>query len=164
MFRNLHFAIALIIAPFLAIMAWYAADTMLSEKKERAKEGLGYELLGNSNCRYESGTCTMSNGNFELDIEVDRAEGGGLAVRLESAHPLDAVSMGWVNPEADRARQTGLESAGGGRTLWEGVIPGTASTEARMRVLARTDGTSYYGETATVFIDYETTLGEDFRQ
>ena len=164
MFRNFHFIIAFLVAPFLAIMAWYAADTMLGEKKEKAKEVLGYELLGDSNCRYESGTCTMSNGNFELDVQVDRAGQGKLAVRLESVHPLEGVSMGWVNPDADEAEQTALELAGEGRKRWQGVIPGEASTKARMRVLARADGTSYYGETATVFIDYETSFGEDFRQ
>lgn len=164
MFRNFHFIIAFLVAPFLAIMAWYAADTMLGKEEEKAKEGLGYELLGDSNCRYESGTCTMSNGNFELDIQVDRAGDGKLAVRLESAHPLSGVNMGWVNPDADDAEQTALKPAGDGRKRWEGVIPGEASTEARMRVLARADGTSYYGEAATVFIDYETSFGEDFRQ
>lgn len=164
MFRNFHFIIAFLVAPFLAIMAWYAADTMLGDKKEKAKEGLGYELLGDSNCRYESGTCTMSNGNFELSVQVDRAGEGKLAVRLESAHPLDAISMGWVNPGEEEANQTPLEPAGDKRVRWKGIIPGEASTEARMRVLARADGTSYYGETATVFIDYETSFGEDFRQ
>lgn len=164
MFRNFHFVIALLIAPALAIMAWYAADTMLSDKKEKAKEGLGYELIGESNCRYESGTCTMSNGNFELDIKVDRAGEGELAVRLESAHPLDAMSMGWVNPDADSTEQTMLKAVNEKATRWEGVIPGQASTKARMRVLARADGTSYYGDAKTVFIDYETSFGEDFRK
>ena len=164
MLRNFHFIIALLVAPALAILAWYAADTMLGDKKEKAKEGLGYELLGDSNCRYESGTCTMSNGNFELDIKVDRAGEGELAVQLESAHPLDAVSMGWVNPDAEKADQTALGVANNKRTRWEGVIPGEASTKARMRVLARADGTSYYGEAKTVFIDYETSFGEDFRK
>jgi hypothetical protein len=165
MFRNFHFIVALLVAPALAILAWYAADTALGERKEPAKEGLGYELIGDSNCRYESGTCTMTNGNFELDIQVDRAGGENqLAVRLESAHPLDAMSMGWVNPGAEKTEQTALEPANDRRTRWEGVIPGEASTKARMRVLARADGTSYYGEAKTVFIDYETSFGEDFRK
>ncbi|XOZ32130.1 hypothetical protein ACMDCT_07895 [Halomonadaceae bacterium KBTZ08] len=164
MFRNFHFIIALLVAPALAILAWFAADTMLAEEKEKAKEGLGYELIGESNCRYESGTCTMSNGNFELSIQVDRAGEGELAVRLASAHPLDAMSMGWVNPGADDTEQTALEPMNEPRTRWQGVIPGEASTKARMRVLARADGTSYYGEAKTVFIDYETSFGEDFRK
>ncbi|MEQ6886712.1 hypothetical protein [Salicola sp. Rm-C-2C1-2] len=164
MFRNFHFIVALLVAPALAILAWYAADTMLSDKKEKAKEGLGYELIGESNCRYESGTCTMSNGNFKLDIQVDRAGEGKLAVRLESAHPLDAMSMGWVNPDADSTKQTMLEAVNEKATRWQGVIPGEASTKARMRVLARADGTSYYGDAKTVFIDYETSFGEDFRK
>ncbi|MFO7787243.1 MAG: hypothetical protein R6W87_05630 [Halospina sp.] len=164
MFRNFHFIVALLVAPALAILAWYAADAALGDRKEQAKEGLGYELIGDSNCRYESGTCTMSNGNFELDIKVDRAGEGDLAVRLESAHPLDAMTMGWVNPGADDTEQTPLEPANDKGTLWEGVIPGEASTKARMRVLARADDTSYYGEAKTVFIDYETSFGEDFRK
>lgn len=166
MFRNFHFIVALLVAPFLAILAWYAADAALGDREEKAQEGLGYELLGDSNCRYESGTCTMSNGNFELDIQVDRLEDGEdkLAVRVESAHPLDGINMGWVNPGAEDAEQTALRSTGDKRTQWEGVIPGEASTEARMRVLAKADETSYYGEAKTVFIDYETSFGEDFRK
>lgn len=164
MFRNFHFIVALLVAPFLAVMAWYAADTALGERKEEAKEGLGYELMGESDCRYESGTCTMSNGNFELAIQVDRAGEGELAVQLESAHALDGVSMGWVNPGAEKAGQTPLNAANDKRTRWQGVIPGEASTKARMRVLTRADGTSYYGEAKTVFIDYETSFDEDFRK
>ncbi|MGM0451511.1 MAG: hypothetical protein ACQERE_11820 [Pseudomonadota bacterium] len=164
MFRNFHFIVALLVAPFLAIMAWYAADSALGDREEEAKEGLGYELLGESNCRYESGTCTMSNGNFEVDIKVDRAGEGELAVRLESAHALDGVSMGWVNPGAEEAEQTPLSATNNKRTRWEGVIPGEASTKARMRILSRADGASYYGEAKTVFIDYETSFGEDFRK
>lgn len=164
MFRNFHFIIALLVAPALAILAWFAADTMLADEKEKAKEGLGYELIGESNCRYESGTCTMSNGNFKLNIQVDRAGEGELAVRLESAHPLDAMSMGWVNPGADDTERAALQPVNEPHTRWQGVIPGDASTKARMRVLARADGTSYYGEAATVFIDYETSFGEDFRK
>jgi len=46
MFRNFHFIIAFLVAPFLAIMAWYAADTMLGEKKKRRKKAWAMSFWG----------------------------------------------------------------------------------------------------------------------
>ena len=64
MFKNKHFIVALLIAPILAIIAYFGVDIAVSEKPHAAKKGQSYKLVSKSNCRYTSGLCDMENGEF----------------------------------------------------------------------------------------------------
>ncbi len=58
----------MIVAPILAIMSYFATDYIVSEKPHIAKDGKIYKMRVNSNCRWESGKCTIDNEDVEIDI------------------------------------------------------------------------------------------------
>ena len=68
MFSNKHVLVAMLVAPVLAIMAWFAVDYFVAERPHAAEEGATYTLLAKSNCRYASGKCDLENADFELTI------------------------------------------------------------------------------------------------
>ena len=69
-----HIIAALIISPILAIMAYFATDYIVGEKPHQLQQNNQYELLVKSNCRWESGFCTLANEDVEFKIEYkDRA-------------------------------------------------------------------------------------------
>jgi NADH:ubiquinone oxidoreductase subunit 3 (subunit A) len=61
MFKNWHVIIAMIVAPILAVLAWFAVDYFVAERPHAAKEGAAYSLIAKSNCRYDSGQCDLEN-------------------------------------------------------------------------------------------------------
>jgi len=68
MFTNKHVIIAMLVAPVLAIMAWFAVDYFIGERPHAAKEGAAYTLIAKSNCRYDSGQCDLENSDFKLNL------------------------------------------------------------------------------------------------
>ena len=68
MFKNKHVVIAMLVAPVLAIMAWFAVDYFVGERPHAATPGSAYTLVAKSNCRYASGQCDLENADFKLRI------------------------------------------------------------------------------------------------
>jgi len=67
---NKHLIIAMIVAPILAVIAYYGVDRVVSETPHKAVKGQSYPLAAKSNCRYKSGECTLKNGDISLTINV----------------------------------------------------------------------------------------------
>ncbi len=59
MFRNKHLILAFLIAPVLAIIAWFSVDYFVAEKPHSAKPGASYELIAKPNCRRFSRRCDL---------------------------------------------------------------------------------------------------------
>ena len=88
-FTNKHVVIALIVAPILAILAWFAVGQLAGEKALPAERGKSYPLVEKSNCRYESGRCDLENEDFKLLLQWQE----GKNLMLQSAHPLQGVMI-----------------------------------------------------------------------
>lgn len=58
----------MVVAPILAIMSYFATDFLVSEKPHIAKDGAIYKMRLASNCRWESGKCTLDNEDINIDI------------------------------------------------------------------------------------------------
>ena len=69
-FKNKHLVVAMLVAPILAILAWYAIDVLVGEKPRPAEEGQSYPLAEKPNCRYGSGACGLKNADFELQLST----------------------------------------------------------------------------------------------
>lgn len=52
---NKHVVIAMLVAPVLAVIAYFAVDASVSEPPKAAQPGQSYPLAVRSNCRYTSG-------------------------------------------------------------------------------------------------------------
>ena len=72
--KNKHTVMAMIITPMLAVIAYFATDHLVSEPPQEARPGQSYKLAAKSNCRYQSGICTLKNGDVEVRLQAERLD------------------------------------------------------------------------------------------
>ena len=160
MFKNKHFLIALLIAPILSLIAYFGTDMALSEKPHAAKEGETYKLAAKSNCRYTSGLCDMTNGEFKVQFRSEKLTAQGLDLSLKAAFPLEGVKLSIVDSQEQNAQPIEMASTDSTGQHWAISLPKPNSAESWLRVAIQAEGTLYYGETQTAFVKYETLFTE----
>jgi len=160
MFKNKHFLIALLIAPILSLIAYFGTDMALSEKPHAAKEGETYKLAAKSNCRYTSGLCDMTNGDFKVQFRSEKLTANGLDLSLKAAFPLEGVKLSIVDSQDQSAQPLAMQPTDSSGQHWAISLAKPASAESWLRVAIQSEGTLYYGETQTAFVKYETLFTE----
>lgn len=160
MFKNKHFLIALLIAPILSLIAYFGTDMALSEKPHAAQEGETYKLAAKSNCRYTSGLCDMTNGDFKVQFRSEKLTAQGLDLSLKSAFSLEGVKVSLVNDQEQSTQPIDMQSTDSEGLKWIVSLPKPTSEESWLRVAIQSNGTLYYGETQTAFVKYETLFTE----
>lgn len=165
MFKNKHVIAALLIAPILSIISYFAVDSMVSEKPRQAESGQAYPLAEKPNCRYESGLCGLKNGDFQVELTAEPAGKGKLRLRLSSAHPLDNAGVAIVSGNEEQRTPVAMTSNTQSATEWIAMVPyeGDNPNQQRLRIALSANGTFYYAESSLAFIDYETSYHKDFR-
>ncbi len=160
MFKNKHFLIALLIAPILSLIAYFGTDMALSEKPHAAKEGETYKLAAKSNCRYTSGLCDMTNGDFKVQFRSEKLTANGLDLSLKAAFPLEGVKLSIVDSQEQSAQPLAMQPTDSTGQHWAISLAKPTSAESWLRVAIQSEGTLYYGETQTAFVKYETLFTE----
>jgi hypothetical protein len=164
---NRHVTLALLVAPVLAIISYFAVDAAVSEKPQAATSGVSYALAVKPNCRYTSGICGLKNGDFELQLTPVAADGGGNWLRIESRHALSGGRMGFAAAatagpaDAPSAALQPLDSAG---RIWQVSLPAGLQEDDAVQLAVAAAGSVYYAETGLTFTRYETSFARDFRQ
>ena len=92
MLRNRHVITALLVAPILAVLAWFAVGNLVGERATPAQAGQSYPLVARSNCRYESGQCDLENEDFRLRLSLTDGITGPEFI-LSASHPLEGVVL-----------------------------------------------------------------------
>lgn len=160
--KNKHIILAMFIAPVLAIIAYFATDSVVSEKPHKAQTGEQYKLAARSNCRYQSGLCTLHNGDVKIDIRINRlpSRSGKQSVELllQSNTPLQQalVSLG----QGDNTQPVAMDSEPGMLT-WRTELETREPVDAELRLVVMLSDTTFYASVPTVFIDYETSFPRD---
>lgn len=152
MFTNKHVIVALLVAPVLSIIAWFAVGSLTEEKAMPAQPGEAYPLVEKSNCRYSSGVCELENQDIQLTLKLD--ESRGLALELIASHRLDAALMSISNPHRDpgpRAMRSG-DTEG---VRWLFPITHRPSEDERIRLVISVAGSAYFADASTVFLRAE---------
>ncbi len=162
---NKHVIVALLVAPILAILSYFAIDHMVGETPHAAKAGASYQLVEKPNCRYSSGRCGLKNGEFELTLQAEWRGQTRMLLQLSSVHALDGVRIAWAESkeggwEAEPVAMQALNDAG---TEWQVEIFPEDPENNRIHLVASTDETLYFGDAAMAFTKYETVFEEDFR-
>lgn len=148
MFTNKHVVVALIVAPILSVLAWFAVGNLLGEEPTPAKAGQAYPLVAKSNCRWPSGACDMENEEFRLRLRFTDA--GGL--ELSSAYPLQGVLVSVYDPGTDRdLPPVSLEPGDEAGLAWASAGIGLPAAHERIRLVASAGGSQYFGETDSTF-------------
>lgn len=149
-FTNKHVVIAMLVAPILAIMAWYAVDEFIGEKPRAAAEGQSYPLIEMSNCRYASGRCGLENEDFKLEITL-APTAAGAQLQLASAHALDGVMISIAAADHQAAPEPMQADNSTGRH-WSLALNQMPDPRQRIRLVAGRGGSSWFGEATTTFI------------
>ena len=152
MFTNKHVVVAMLVAPVLAILAWFAMDYFLSERPHVAQPGASYRLIAKSNCRYASNQCDLENGNFKLTLRSTAVTADSVSVELRSRFPLQQASIGFIN-DSPTAPPTEMESTDTGATLWSAALALPSSDASTIGVAVMAQGVTYYAEIPAVFLN-----------
>lgn len=149
-FTNKHVIIAMIVAPILAVMTYIAVDRHVRPDPVAAKPGDSYELVARSNCRYESGKCTLYNGDFKIELNVaDAANQTDLTLDLNSEFPLEGFRYALVDTNGDEIHAQNV-------TTSQFSIDKQHLKHATTMLLAvRSADIIYYTETETRFMSPE---------
>ncbi len=153
MFTNKHVIIAMVVAPILAILAWFAVGQLTGEQPSAAKPGQSYPLVEKSNCRYESGACDLENEDFRLRLTLQDGVTGPEFL-LSASHPLEGVVLGVADPGV-QAQPTAMRASDGQGLEWRMALAETPGSAQRIRLVARAAGSSYFAEASTTFLQPE---------
>ena len=171
MWKNKHVVAALLIAPILALISYFAVDRMVSEQPHAAKPGSEYVLVEKPNCRYQSGRCQLKNGDFEVTLTAQSLDAEKSRLQLDSKVALKGVRIALLKPNKDQnATEQYVEvtvplsmtTADQSGYRWSLDLPHITQQD-RLRLVAAAQESLYYGESATRFIDYQTSFGKDLR-
>jgi len=154
MFKNKHVVVAMLVAPVLSILAWFAVDYFVSERPHAAKIGTTYSLIAKSNCRYDSGQCDLENGEFELTLRPTEIGESMITLNLESRFALQQATVGLVNNGIE-TEPSGMVSAGTGATDWSTMLARPQSDESTLRIAVVAQGATYYAEVPIVFMQLD---------
>jgi hypothetical protein len=146
---NKHVVIAMIVAPILAVMAWFAAGQFAGETPQAAVPGQSYPLVEKSNCRYPSGACDVENEGLRLRLTA--GEAGGNELLLTSSHPLDGVVLG-VGSADEETEPAAMRAADGQRLEWRLQLGAAPLPVQRIRLVALAAGSSYFADVGTTFL------------
>ena len=81
MWKNKHVILAMLIAPVLAIIAWFSVDYFVAERPHEARPGASYPLVAKPNCRRLSERCDLVNEDFRLGMNITYADYGDATLK-----------------------------------------------------------------------------------
>lgn len=149
--KNKHTVIAVLVAPVLTIMAWFAADQLVGEKPHAAKAGQSYELVEKPGCRWASGGCELQNGDFELTLTPEWVGIDRLRLNLESVFPLEGVKLAMASGEMEHAPPRDMQPIGTDGRAWFIELASPDPEADRLRLVAAASQSLYYGDAALKF-------------
>ena len=154
MWKNKHVVTALLVAPVLSILAWYAVGNLVGEKPQAAQVGKTYKLVARSNCRYASGSCDLHNSDLQLTIMPKSFAATSIALTMTASHPLQSATVGLAEGGSGRPPAP-MTRADGNGLEWQGRIPLPSSRDSTIRIAVTAQGATWYGEVPVVFLEEE---------
>jgi len=149
--KNKHVLVATLAAPVLAVVSYFGIGAMFGEKPMPAEAGRSYQLIEKPNCRYNSGLCGLKNVDFELTISFERLVNDRLLLSLKSENPLDGIKLALVKNGIEEAKPRDMQPTGQDGLNWSLDIPLPNPEHDRLRLVASSMQTLYFGDVATKF-------------
>jgi hypothetical protein len=150
MFKNKHVVIAMLIAPLLALGAYFLTDFIVSEDSIAAEEGQAYPMLAKSNCRYQSGVCTLSNGEIELKLRVIQQADGQEILKVKTNRELEGARVALLTPFYEGA-PIPLQQPTDGEAFWSAALDQNKQDVQELRLAVKSEGVMFYATTSTEF-------------
>jgi hypothetical protein len=152
MWKNMHVAVALIVAPILAILAWFAVGQIAGEQAQVAEPGAAYPLVARSNCRWESGECELHNNELELTILPLELGAQYTKLSLDSEFPLTQATFALLSNGAEVVATAEHDASPDAPAQMSVTIPAFADPEAVLRVAVTVQESLYFAEVPVVFM------------
>lgn len=156
-FKNKHIVTAMLVAPVLAVLGYVLADRSVAEKPDAARPGQSYPLVARSNCRYQSGQCTLVNGDIKINLTANRLDANNVELIAESALP---IRQALVAAKSDNHDGVAL-SMSPHQSLWSLRMGLTQPDRTQLRMAFTIGGAVYFVETSAVFIDHRTGFSKE---
>ncbi len=153
--KNKHLILAMFVAPLLAILAYFAVDYAVSEEPHAAQPGESYRLAAMSNCRYQSGLCTLRNGDVEMTLRARHIADSDIELSLDSEFALKNALLSVVYGDAD-SPPVPMQSPDQHDAAFSAIIRLQDPEQSLLRLVVELSGALYYAETTAIFVDYET--------
>jgi hypothetical protein len=146
-FTNKHVVAALIIAPVLSVLAWFAVGSLTGEQPQPAQPDQSYPLVEKSNCRYASGWCDLENEDFSITLQISPL-GELTAV---SDYPLDGIRVALVRPGDPEGLGQPMRRVDGAGLQWRVPLGEMPDGDSRILLAAGAGGSTWFGDAATAF-------------
>lgn len=144
----------MLVAPILAVMAYFATDHFVGEKPHKAIEGQQYPLVAKSNCRYASGLCTLQNGELKLKLSATDGDNGILGLQLESNYALQGAKIALSYEGMDGQPEEMLNKDSKGQA-WSIKLPDNTRQTEQLRLVVLAQNSVYFAETGMLFMEKE---------
>lgn len=158
--KNKHLVLAMFVAPILAIIAYFATDHAVSEKPHQAQQGNSYRLAAKSNCRYQSGQCTLENGDIEVVINIERLKETMIELTLHTNMPADKVLASFAG-DSETGQPVAMQNTPAQNKVWNAKFNVKDPAQSQLRLVIELAGSLFYAETPAIFMDYSTTYSRD---
>ena len=155
---NKHVIIATLMAPVLAVIAYYGVNFLVGERPQAAEAGGSYKLVEKPNCRYSSGLCGLKNVDFEMTLTFEWRGDARMLLKLESEHALDGVLLAMVENDTDEGSPVEMQPTGNDGLNWTLELARPDPEINRLHVAASAGGALYFGDVATKFTQAKTTV------
>ena len=152
--------LAMFVAPVLAIMAYFSVDYIVSEKPQAALQGSSYKLAAKSNCRYQSGVCTLKNGDIEVQLRARRVGDKEVELTIFSELRMQNVIISYVDDDIV-SEPIQMDAATAEVENWQVRLYLGDPEKSTLRLALTISDSMYYAETTAVFIDYETSFSRE---
>lgn len=152
MWKNKHVIVAMIVAPILAILAWFAVGQIAGENAHVAKPGSAYPLVARSNCRWESGECELHNNDLEMTILPLELGAQYTRLSLDSELPLAQATFALFLDGKEVVASAQHDAAPDAPAQMTVTIPAFADPEAVLRVAVKVQESLYFAEVPVVFM------------
>ena len=153
MFTNKHVVIAMIVAPILSVLAWFAVGQFTGEQPRVAEPGQSYPLVEKSNCRYHSSACDLENEDFKLRLSLHQGSTGPEFL-LTASHALEGVVLA-VGPVDEQPQPSPMRASDGQGLEWRIALGEQPAADERILLVARSAGSSYFADASTTFLQPE---------
>ena len=152
MWKNKHVITALIVAPILSVLAWFAVGQIAGEKAKIAEPGAAYPLVARSNCRWASGECELVNNELEMTILPLELGAQYTRLSLDSEFALAQATFALLVNGKEVAATAEPDPSPDAAAQMTVTIPAFADPEAVLRVAVTVQETLYFAEVPAVFM------------
>jgi len=152
MWKNKHVIIALIVAPILSVLAWFAVGAIVGEQAKVAEPGTAYPLVARSNCRWASGECELHNNDLEMTILPLELGAQYTRLSLDSEYALAQATFALLVNGREVAAPAEHDTSPDAPAQMTVTIPAFADPEATLRVAVTVQDSLYFAEVPVVFM------------